>query len=55
MSAAHTTHDECDYLDGLGGHWQPNGRPRGSRRELLMAYIEAAEQRWDWGRWTAGR
>lgn len=46
MSAAHTTRDECDYLDGLGSHC---GRPIETRRELLMAYIEAAETRWDWG------
>ncbi len=48
-SRAHTTHDECDFLEGLGSHWLPNGRPRGSRRELLMVYIEASEHRWDWG------
>lgn len=49
VSAAHTTHDECEYLDDLGAHWIPNGRPRGSRRRLLETYIEAAEHRWDWG------
>ncbi len=43
----HSTEDEHQFLDGLGG-W--SNRATTTRRQLLEGYYQAALHRKDWGR-----